>query len=53
LKCGGQGRSWTADASLFRPSSTWTYNYLLVCGRLPSTCKYAQGGTIMGWHRGL
>jgi putative NADH-flavin reductase len=25
------------DACFFRPSSTRTYNYLQVCGRLPST----------------
>ena len=39
--------------SLFRPSSTYTYSYLQVCGRLPSTCKYVQGGTTMGWDHGL
>ena len=30
------------EACFFRPSSTRTYNYLQVCGRLPSTCKYVQ-----------
>jgi len=48
--------SWGAPAverSLFRPSSTCTYNYLQVCGRLPSTCKYVQAGPILGWDRGL
>ena len=39
----------TADASLFSPSSSRTYNYLQVCGRLPSTCKFAQAGAILGW----
>jgi hypothetical protein len=43
----------SADASLFRPSSTSTYNYLLVCGRLPSTCKHVQAGPNLGWNHGL
>jgi hypothetical protein len=43
----------TADASLFRPSSTSTYNYSQVCGRLPNTCKHLQGGAILGWDHGL
>jgi hypothetical protein len=40
-------------AQPFRPSSTRTYYYLRVCGRLPSTRKYVQAGSIMGWNHGL
>ena len=41
------------ERGLFRPSSTSTHNYLQVCGRLPSTCKYVQAEAILGWDHGL
>ena len=41
------------ERSLFRPGSIYTYSYLQVCGRLPTTGKYVQGGTTTGWDHGL
>jgi len=39
-----------AFSDLVQPEPT---NYLQVCGRLPSTCKYVEGTAILGWDPGL